>query len=357
MCLSVSHLTNYKQMKIGIHHVKGSFSERWIPYCEKNDIDYKLVNCYQNDIIDQLSDCDALMWHFNHKGAKECKFAKQLMYSLEMAGKIVFPDFNTVWHFDDKVGQKYLLEAVDAPLVPSYVFYSKDAALAWARQTTYPKVFKLRNGAGSDNVKLVRSFGNAKKLIKKAFGRGFKQYDAMSNLKERIRKYRKGKTTLWNVMKGIIRIFYTTEYAKMTGNEKGYVYFQDFIPDNDFDIRVCVVGNKAFALKRMVRENDFRASGSGFILYEKEHFDDDTVRTAFEISAKLKGQSIAYDFVYKAGKPMLVEISYGFAISGYDDCVGYWEPDLTWHEGRFNPYGWMVDDVVRRVRNNNKLEV
>ena len=103
----------------------------------------------------QLSDCDALMWHFNHKSPKASKFAKQLLFSVQASGKKVFPDFNTVWHFDDKVGQKYLLEAIGAPLAPAYVFYSKKEALEWAGKTSYPKVFKLRNGAGSDNVRLL----------------------------------------------------------------------------------------------------------------------------------------------------------------------------------------------------------
>jgi len=46
-------------MKIAIHHTIGSFSDRWIDYCKINSIDYKLVNCYDSDIIFQLSDCDA----------------------------------------------------------------------------------------------------------------------------------------------------------------------------------------------------------------------------------------------------------------------------------------------------------
>jgi glutathione synthase/RimK-type ligase-like ATP-grasp enzyme len=339
-------------MKIGIHHTKGSFSERWISYCEENEINYKLVDCYKTDIIQQLSDCDALMWHFNHKGAKDSKFAKQLLFSVQVLGKKVFPDFNTVWHFDDKVGQKYLLEAIEAPLAPSYVFYNKRIALDWAHQTSYPKVFKLRNGAGSDNVRLVKTKNKATHLIRKAFGRGFKQYEGWINLKERYRKYRHGKTTLWNVIKGIIRLFYTTEYARVTGREKGYIYFQDFIPGNDFDIRVVVIGDKAFAIKRIVRENDFRASGSGTILYDKKHFDDDTVRLAFNVSEKLKNQCMAYDFVYFEGNPLIVEISYGFAMFGYDPCVGYWEKDMTWHKGEFNPYGWMVEDLIKEIKCN-----
>ncbi len=112
-------------MRIGIHRSKGSFSDRWIPYCESNNINYKLVDCYRTDIINQLADCDALMWHFNHKSPKASKFARQLIYAVQAAGKAVFPDYNTVWHFDDKVGQKYLLEAINAPLVPSCAFYDK----------------------------------------------------------------------------------------------------------------------------------------------------------------------------------------------------------------------------------------
>jgi glutathione synthase/RimK-type ligase-like ATP-grasp enzyme len=337
-------------MKIGIHETKGSFSERWITYCKDNGISYKLVDCYRTDIMKQLSDCDILMWHFNHKSAKDSKFAKQLLYSVQAAGKKVFPDYNTVWHFDDKVGQKYLFEAIGAPLAPAYVFYSKKEALEWAKQTSYPKVFKLRTGAGSDNVLLVKSKTKAIRLMKKAFGRGFKQYEGWGNLKERYRKYRLGMTTFWNVFKGIIRLVYTTEYAKVAGREKGYIYFQDFVPDNEYDIRIIVIGNKAFAIKRIVRKNDFRASGSGAILYEKEHFDDETVRLSFKMAKQLKSQCAAFDFVYSENNIYVVEISYGFVKEVYDTCTGYWDTNLKWHEGKFNPYGWIVEDLIKSVK-------
>ena len=335
-------------MKIGIHSTPGSFSDRWMPYCDSMGISYKLVDCYRSDIIQQLSDCDALMWHFYHKSPKDSKFAKQLLFSVQTSGKKVFPDFNTAWHFDDKVAQKYLLESIDAPLAPAYVFYSKKEAIDWVGKTTLPKVFKLRNGAGSDNVRLVKSRHEAIRLIKTAFGSGFKQYEAWSNLKERYRKYRLGKMDLKNLTKGIIRLAYTTDYARVTGREQGYIYFQEFIPGNDHDIRVIVIGNKAFAIKRMVRENDFRASGSGSILYEKEYFEDETVRISFEVSEKLKAQCMAFDFVYLDGKPLIVEISYGFAQEGYDSCTGYWNNNLIWFPGKIHPQEWMVDFMLSK---------
>ena len=334
-------------MKIAIHQSKGGFSVRWIEFCKKNNIQYKIVDCYKSDIIEQLKDCDALMWHFYHNSFKDMLVARKVLFALEHAGVKVFPDFNTAWHFDDKVAQKYLLEAIDAPLVPSYVFYDKKEAIEWTDNTTFPKVFKLTGGAGAANVKLVRTKSEAVKLINKAFGKGFSQFDRWGNFKERYKKYRSGRDTLLGVAKGVARLLIPTEYAKMQSRERGYVYFQEFIPNNTFDIRVIIVNNKAFAVKRMVRENDFRASGSGNPKYDTKHIDLRCVEIAFKVNEKINSQSIGFDFVFdKNNNPLIVEIGYGFAISFYNPCPGYWDSSLQWHKGKFNPQEWMVEELV-----------
>ena len=337
-------------MKIAIHHRPSGFSNHWISYCEKHNVPHKLVNCYNSNIMQELDDCDALMWHFHQTHHKDVLFAKELIYSVQASGKKVFPDFHTAWHFDDKVGQKYLLEATGAPLVSSYVFYDKKEALHWVDTTEFPKVFKLRKGAGSAQVRLVRSKEDARRRIKKAFGRGFSQYDSGSNLKERWRLFRSGQTNLWNVLKGIVRLGYTTEFDRVAGNEKGYVYFQDFVPGNSSDTRVIVINEKAFAIKRIVRENDFRASGSGDIEYAKGLFDEETVRLAFDLADKLKCQSLALDFVYKDGRPMIVEVSFGYTCEVYEPCEGYWDREMNWHSGSFNPQHWMVETLLDEDR-------
>jgi len=334
-------------MKIAIHHTPGTFSDRWIPYCEKHGIDFKLVNCYKSDIITQLKDCNILMWHFHHSNYKDVLFAKQLLYSAAQMGMKTFPDYNTCWHFDDKVGQKYLFESIDAPLIPSYVFYEKKEALTWIENTSFPKVFKLRGGAGSENVKLVRTAEQAKRLAKKAFGSGFSQFDKIGYFKDRLNKYHNGKDSLLGVLKGFGRLFIKTEYARLHSPEKGYIYFQDFIPDNFFDIRVIVIADKAFAIKRMVRSGDFRASGSGSIFYEKKHFSDETINLAFQLTDKLHLQCAAFDFVYDStSNPLVTEVSYGFFSLAYDQCVGYWDKTLLFHEGSFIPQNWMIETLL-----------
>lgn len=332
-------------MKIAIQPLKGSFSDRWIEYCKSNHIEYKLVECHSSDIIQQLEDCDALMWHFHHVSPKDFLFAKQLLYSVQLSGKAVFPDFNTVWHFDDKVGQKYLLESLRLQIVPSYVFYTKIEALNWAKSASYPKVFKLRGGAGSVNVKLVKSFKEACKLIKKSFGKGH-IHSSVVPFSEIWNKYKRGKISTNMLIRSFARLFIKTDFEKVHGREKGYVYFQNFIQNNDHDIRVIIIKNKAFAIKRKVRRGDFRASGSGNILYQKELFNEKLILLSFENAEKLKSQCIAFDYVFDNDLPLIVEISYGFSPEGYDPCPGYWDKHLTWHEGEFSPYGWMVDSLI-----------
>ncbi|MEQ8573135.1 MAG: hypothetical protein RIB63_03690, partial [Fulvivirga sp.] len=98
---------------IAIHNNlrKSSFQRRWVDYCEAQNIPFKLVDVYSNTIIKDLEGCRALMWHHFHADWRDLLMAKPLLFALEQAGIGVFPDFNTNWHFDDKIGQKYLLEA------------------------------------------------------------------------------------------------------------------------------------------------------------------------------------------------------------------------------------------------------
>jgi glutathione synthase/RimK-type ligase-like ATP-grasp enzyme len=272
------------------------------------------------------------------------------LYSLEHSGKVVFPDFRTNWHFDDKVGQKYLLESIGAPLVKTYIFFKRQDAFIWLKTARFPLVFKLRTGAGSFNVKLIKTKQHAKRIIKTAFSRGFSNINSLAALKETIRKKRIGKANNTELLKRIGHLLVPPDYSKVLDKEWGYVYFQDFISDNHYDIRIIVIGERSFAIKRLVRENDFRASGSGNILYAKEHFDENTIALSFLLAEKLKMQCVAFDFVFQNGNPFLLEISYGFVPDGYKNCVGYWDAKMNWHEGKFNPYGWMVEDILAKVK-------
>lgn len=341
-------------MKIAIHHQEKTFSERWIQYCIEKNVPYKIVDCYSSTIIADMKDCDALLWHHQHSSYKDVLAAKPILYTLELDGKATFPDFRTSWHFDDKVAQKYLLESIEAPLVPSYVFYTKQEALAWIKTASFPKVFKLKGGSGSRNVVLIKKRNEAVKLAKKAFGEGISTKNKSNLLKNRLWQIKrdKSKAAVVSFLRGLARIAVPSTYEKMHGKEKGYVYFQEFIPGNDYDTRLIVVGNRCFGIRRYNRRGDFKASGSGVLKYEKELFDIEAIRTAFLVAEKLKTQSLALDFIKDSGGNwMIVEISYGYSISAYDLCQGFWDKDLNWHDMVVNPQYFIIEDLIGKLEN------
>lgn len=333
-------------MKIAIHKTKGSFSDRWITYCNENNISYKLVDAYDNNIIADINDCEVFLWHHHHSNHRDNLIAKQLLYSLQISGKQVFPNFNTTWFFDDKIGQKYLLEAILAPIAPTYLFFSHSDVLQHINSLEFPKVFKLKNGAGSTNVRLVNNMRSAVKLSKRMFSTGFNPYDPLIDFREALIKYQNQKFSAKGVIYKLIRLFLPDKNLKLHSREKGYLYLQDFIPKNAYDTRIIVIGNKAFGIRRYTRANDFRASGSGRISFKKEDINEELVRLAFKVNEKIKSQCIAFDFILNGSNPLILEISFGFTASAYTKCEGYWDRNLIWHQIKIDPCGWIIENII-----------
>jgi glutathione synthase/RimK-type ligase-like ATP-grasp enzyme len=339
------------EIRLAIHHTDGSFSTRWKAYCDKHQIPYRIVNCLGTDIIQELAGCDGLLWHWQHLVPVNILVARHLMMAAETLGLLVFPNTSTCWHYDDKIAQKYLLEAVDAPLVPTYIFYDLEEARRWIAGASFPKVFKLRNGAGSQNVRLVRNHAEARVLAQRAFAGGFRpvpQYWNDARKRYRVAQRRRdllgALSRLPNTLRKIRRL------NRMIAREKGYIYFQDFVPDNSFDTRVTVIGNRAFAYIRKVRPGDFRASGSGDMDYDPHKIRLQCVQAAFEVTRRVGSQSMAFDFVLERdGQPMIVEVSYCYVPEFVYNCPGHWDCQLRWHEGHMWPQDAILIDLLEEV--------
>ena len=335
---------------VAIHHRAGSFSDRWISYCETQGIPYRVVNCLDSDIIEQLASCECLLWHWSHGDPREQLVARHIIMAAEARGVHVFPSRATCWYYDDKIAQKYLLEAIGAPFVPTYVSYDLSETLRWIEHASYPKVFKLRRGASSSNVQLVRSAGEARALAQRAFSGGFSPVPHYG--KDAVTRYRSArrKGDLFNVVKRLPQALATIrDRKKLMGYEKGYVYFQDFIPGNHFDTRVTVIGDRAFAFTRNVRPGDFRASGSGDVVFDGERINPTCLEMAFTVARTIGSQSMAFDFVIgEDQRPLIVEVSYCYCMLVYS-CSGYWDATLNWHEGHFWPQDAILVDLLNRV--------
>lgn len=337
-------------MKIAIHNREGSFSERWIKFCLKNELDHILVNCYATNIIDLLKSENVthLMWHINHSSFQDLMVFPYVLNSADKLGIKTFPNFATRWHFDDKVAQKYLMETIGAPLVKSNVFYDRDEAISYLKGQQLPIVTKLKRGAGSTNVKLISSLEEGEQYITKLFTDGIiSTAKPLGNLKQKYRIARKIKSPFKLYSKILSHLKKTKKEVSLSSPEKGYVYFQEFMANNSFDTRIIVIGKKAFGIRRFNNDNDFRASGSGKIDYSCNHIDKNMIEIAFKVTKQLEAQCLAYDFIYDtAGEIKIVELCFGFSVLAYDKCEGFWTEDLTFYKGNFVPQDFMMEDFI-----------
>jgi glutathione synthase/RimK-type ligase-like ATP-grasp enzyme len=336
---------------IGIHQRMGSFSDRWVEYCMQRNIPFRQVNCLASDVVQQCAGLDALLWQWVHHKPEDQLVAFSVIASLEAAGLRVFPSVKTCWHYDDKVAQKYLLEAIKAPLVPTRVFTCETEALQWCQQADWPKVFKLRNGAGSSNVRLVSSKEQAVSLCRQAFGRGFPAVAGyLADLTVRLKKTRTAKDFREKLARAPRSFLNLLALRQRVPRERGYAYFQDFLPGNSFDTRVTIIGNRAFGFIRENRPGDFRASGSGSINVDPRRVDLRCVKIAFDVADRIGTQSLAFDFLFNPSRePMIGEISYCYMPAAIHGCPGHWDRALKWRRGATWPQDAILDDLLANL--------
>ncbi|MEI2724750.1 MAG: hypothetical protein V9H26_14775 [Verrucomicrobiota bacterium] len=336
---------------IAIHHLPGSFSDRWETYCAKHQIPFIAVNLFDHAIVRDLQNQGIRGLLFNpkdHAAPRTRLAARAVCQALELGGITVFPNSAGYWHCDDKIAQHYLLESLRTPRCPTYIFYDLNEALHWGASTHYPKVFKLRCGAGSSNVQLVRNRQQGERLIRRMFGRGLRATLGIFNdLGTKVHKHRTHRD--WH---GAIRRLPQTLSALLsarreTPRERGYAYFQEFLPNNDHDTRVTIIGNRAFAFRRLVRPNDFRASGSGRIDFGPAKVDLRCVRIAFNTARQIGAQCLAFDFALDATRsPVVLEMCYAFVPDAVFKCPGYWDEALEFHERQQWPQDAIMEDFV-----------
>jgi len=337
-------------MLVGIHidqYEKFSpFLQQYERILDHNNIRHIKIDASELDFWEKIKTLDFFIFRWLHTD-----WARQLAHTIlpivESELKIkCFPNQATCWHFDDKIREYYLLKQHNYPIIESYIFWDKIKAIKWAAKTDYPQVFKLSRGAGSTNVLLIKNKEQAFHYIKKMFGKGINPngFSFLGSVKHKDFNLYK---TIRHWGRDILRRYKTLDIHPNWEIHKNYILFQKFIPNNNYDTRVTVIGNRAYAFRRFNRKNDFRSSGSGIIDYDINKIDLQFVELALKISKEMNFQSMAYDFLYnKNDNPVFCEISYTYVDSAVYECPGYWDSTLNWHEGHYWPQYFQLKDLL-----------
>lgn len=339
---------------LAIHKNNLSFSKRWIEYCKKFQVPYKSVNGFSNNDREIIFNSKGFMWHWLHNSFPDKLIAKGIINSCEIKGIKTFPNMETCNHYDNKIYQQFLFESLKIPCPKGFVFTDLESTKDWLKDAKFPFVFKLSSGAGSSNVKLIHSKEEALKLANVMFKKGKDAYPRIHNLSDSLYKFNKNdlKNSLFSIIKGTGRYFYKNKKLDELGKEKNYFFVQEFIPNNLFDHRIIIIGEKAVCLQRGVREKDFRASGSGMLTGDPEAFPAESINLAFKSANALKMQCAAFDIVYgKNCKPLIVEVSYCFSSDAYlEHCHGYFDRDLNWHPSIIYLEDMIMEEFLKELK-------
>lgn len=328
-------------MRFAVHDNPAVFShssqwiDAWVGYCASIGVECEVVDLFDPGILAGISRFDAVFWHFLNYSLQEMEFARSILRSIELRGVRTFPDDATSWHYDDKVAQMFLLAAAGAKRPEAWLFPTRASALDWfASEAEFPLVAKLRSGAGASNVRLLRNEEDAAAYANRMFGNGFDPSPSVA-LKTASNLRSAGSfSELWRRAKRAPEFFRTRSRGSEFPRERGYVYVQEFIPNDGFDLRVVVVGDKLGFVGRRARPNDFRASGGGDVFFDRDVVSPEIRESAFATADLLSLQCVGFDYVVDSvtGEGRIVEMSYAFPRGNIMRSGGYWTRDGLWHD-------------------------
>ena len=215
-------------MLVGIHvNYKDNltpYTKRYIDILSYNNIDYKIISIQDEMFWEIFGKLDAFIFQIGHI-SDMLQIADSFMSIIYIYTNIpVYPNFNTFWHYDNKIKQHYLANFFKLKFVDTWVFWDKERAKEWLNTANFPLVVKLRGGAGSNNVTMLRNSYQAKRLINRAFSKGIKDSTLPSSWRVKylpINKY------LHHRMVRIKRKLLREDTNLYWCINKNYIYFQN----------------------------------------------------------------------------------------------------------------------------------
>jgi glutathione synthase/RimK-type ligase-like ATP-grasp enzyme len=314
------------------------------------DVAYDVVNLERHDWIAALEPFDVVLWKPAYMGpVAAAQFIAKVRFVEHELGKTIIPNTATVWHFENKIAQHHLFSLHGVPAPETTASFDYHDALAELRRASLPLVFKQAHGAGSSETRLVSDRRTAERILATRFCDQLWR-EAKARGGSRVRAALSSVRRPW---------FWAKTWDAVRGAEHfRSVYWQRFVPENDADLRVAVIGDRyVFAFWRRNRPGDFRASGSGRLDYDRA-VPEDVMRYCCALNRRLAFDSMAYDVLFEDGRPLLTEMSFGYLDSAVFKCPGHYvcaaDGSLTFTPGHVWPQDVWVEWALHRARRDTE---
>lgn len=241
-------------------------------FLQNNGFPFEYYDVHRSNWLAASESFDVIIWAAEGK-TPQIEEQRRKTYILEKhCGRICFPSYDTLMWHEDKIFQYEWLRKRGFPVIHTFISNSVSEAFDRLKSIRYPLVVKQPVGAGSLGVELARSDRQAREIIRQSFSPT-------------------GRQIYWPYIR-----------------QKDFVFFQDFQPNEGYDLRVIVVGDKVFGYFRDVPPGEYRASGMGLV--RKEKIPEAAIRLALHLARSLDLVIVAVDMLRDTGGAFqIIELS------------------------------------------------
>lgn len=220
------------------------------------------------------------------------EYIEDILLGLQMEGAILLPDFNMFRAHHNKMFMEIYRKSLSEEynIIDSICFYGvRDFKRKAESIKKYPVVIKTAEGSSSAGVYLAHDKDEALRIVGKVSKISYYSaiYEPIQKVKDSIKPF-------------FVRVgLRKRELYKMPACQK--MIAQSFVDNLMCDYKVLVFGEKYYVLRRKVRDNDFRASGSGKFEYpqglniELIGILDYVKKLYVELNVPLLSADVAYD--------------------------------------------------------------
>lgn len=265
---------NLPKPRVGIVQDYGNYP-RWTKYCrffENNGFPYEILNIHSHNWLEAAKRFDVIVGVPSNEFIYLQEIRRKYFILETYFGKFCYPSTDHLTIYEDKSIEAFLAEKAGIPFVKTYISNDKADAFQIIQTLKYPLVCKNESSSGSVGVELIRNIRQAWKVVDQAFSI-------------------QGRST---------HLLYH--------RQKDYIYFQEFVPNDGFDVRAIVVGNWGFGYYRRNLEGDFRASGMNQV--ELRGLPEEPLRIAWEANKVIKSPVLVVDMLHGLdGKYYVIEYS------------------------------------------------
>lgn len=243
-------------------------------------------------------------------------FLEDIVLGLELAGARVLPGYRHLRAHNNKVIMEILRDLSPMEGIRN-IFSRKYGSLEELRQEkqpfSYPVVIKSAAGAMSKGVKLA---GDRDELLRHARTLSASPIRLKDSLRETARTYKH------------------PNYRKESVHRHKFIV-QPFIPGLTHDYKVLVYADHYYVLKRNVRKNDFRSSGSGLFEFTRT-LPESLLPFSEQVLKTFDVPNISLDIAVIDSIPYLLEMQF----------VAYGNKTLEWSEFHFvkEDEGWEISE-------------